>query len=133
MYVFFPYKYYGIYSVRCNLTSVYFLLFCRHMEEEILLVATHYIEKDRDLRKKSKVARSGESARRRLVSEGTGVMKTNHCMQRNICTDFIFISFTPHLKWVNLRWAEVFFSIFWNNITSMSDFKFKSLHSITSS
>ncbi|XP_078341998.1 uncharacterized protein LOC111108050 isoform X2 [Crassostrea virginica] len=38
----------------------------KHMEEEILLVATHYIEKDRDLRKKSKVARSGESARRRL-------------------------------------------------------------------
>ena len=54
------------------------------MEEEILLVATHYIEKDRDLRKKSKVARSGESARRRLVSGGVGVMKTNHCMQGNM-------------------------------------------------
>lgn len=38
------------------------------MEEEILLIATHYVEKDRDMRKKSKVLRGGESARRRLVS-----------------------------------------------------------------
>lgn len=41
------------------------------MEEEILLIATHYIEKDRDMRKKSKVLRGGESARRRLVSTHT--------------------------------------------------------------
>ena len=70
MYVFFPYTFYGIDSIRYDLASVNFWLFRRHMEEEILLVATHYIEKDRDLRKKSKVARSGESARRRLVSGG---------------------------------------------------------------
>lgn len=38
----------------------------KKMEEEILLIATHYIEKDRDMRKKSKVLRGGESARRRL-------------------------------------------------------------------
>lgn len=43
----------------------------RKMEEEILLIATHYIEKDRDMRKKSKVLRGGESARRRLVSTHT--------------------------------------------------------------
>ena len=72
MYVFFPYTFYGIDRIRYDLASVYFWLFRRHMEEEILLVATHYIEKDRDLRKKSKVARSGESARRRLVSGGGG-------------------------------------------------------------
>ena len=102
MYVFFPYTFYGIDSIRYDLASVYFWLFCRHMEEEILLVATHYIEKDRDLRKKSKVARSGESARRRLVSGGGGgVMKTNHCIQGDIWAHFTYIHlFHPSLKYM---------------------------------
>ncbi|XP_061178732.1 uncharacterized protein LOC133187394 [Saccostrea echinata] len=41
----------------------------KNMEKEILLIATHYIEKDRDLRKKSKVPKSArESARKKLHS-----------------------------------------------------------------
>ena len=90
MYVFFPYTFYGIDSIRYDLASVYFWLFCRHMEEEILLVATHYIEKDRDLRKKSKVARSGESARRRLVSGGGagGPCETTHLIKGGLWAIF---------------------------------------------
>lgn len=38
------------------------------MEEEIFLIVIYYVEKDRDMRKKFKVLRGGESVRRRLVS-----------------------------------------------------------------
>lgn len=53
-------------DVPCPCLTLSFVL-CRKLEKEILLIATHYIEKDRDMRKKSKVHKTSESARRRLV------------------------------------------------------------------
>ncbi|XP_021364139.1 uncharacterized protein LOC110457263 isoform X2 [Mizuhopecten yessoensis] len=41
----------------------------KDLEKDLLLVATHYIEKDRDFRQQSRIVRSSDSMKRRQISE----------------------------------------------------------------